>query len=364
MAFPGADFEMKWPAILFLEEVEDVSVSAGMDWQARIEILLEEAFAGPAARDQFRAASQRGILPGGGDGQDAFLNELLAAVPNLRLASEPRPYYPQRQSARSDLALGPAWLRREFIRFVGELHESGYLERSFPDGCVDDRDFVRIDKSDVLQERLGVADLWQLSQSEPTWDDDTFYGLIEVFHDLVARPRSRWFHDYSSCGWHYSNFALNPARQLYRWRLNRMLERSGTPLLLAEDGEDIGRLIATTDAGRADLTNRLLEDYDPTKADRVRHAVALFRARGASVEEKRSAVIAMAGILEDRRKLLKESLFRKDEGALFEIANEFSIRHRSEQQKSDYDPAFLDWIFWWYAATVELTNQIISRSGD
>jgi len=28
---------------------------------------------------------------------------------------------------------------------------------------------------------------------------------------------------------------------------------------------------------------------------------------------------------------------------------------------SECDPAFLDWIFWWYLGTVKLTNRIISR---
>lgn len=43
------------------------------------------------------------------------------------------------------------------------------------------------------------------------WDEDTFYGLIEVIHDLVARPRERSWHDYGRCGWHYSEFAVVPA---------------------------------------------------------------------------------------------------------------------------------------------------------
>ncbi len=28
-----------------------------------------------------------------------------------------------------------------------------------------------------------------------------------------------------------------------------------------------------------------------------------------------------------------------------------------------YDEAFLDWIFWWYLGTVELTNRLINRDG-
>jgi hypothetical protein len=66
-------------------------------------------------------------------------------------------------------------------------------------------------------------------------------------------------------------------------------------------------------------------------------------------------------VLEERRALLKGVLYSGDEGALFEIANKFAIRHEGERQKSEYDPVFLDWIFWWYLATIELTDRVIAR---
>jgi hypothetical protein len=77
------------------------------------------------------------------------------------------------------------------------------------------------------------------------------------------------------------------------------------------------------------------------------------------VESKRSAIVTLAGILEERRALLKDQL-GKDEGALFEIANRYDLRHRKADPRGDYDEAFLDWIFWWYLATVDLTNRLIA----
>lgn len=61
----------------------------------------------------------------------------------------------------------------------------------------------------------------------------------------------------------------------------------------------------------------------PATVDRVQQAIALFRSRTASVEERRSAVTTLAGILEERRSLLKPKFLTKDEGALFTIANQF-----------------------------------------
>ena len=59
--------------------------------------------------------------------------------------------------------------------------------------------------------------------------------------------------------------------------------------------------------------------------------------------------------------MIKKELLSKDEGALFQIANQFDIRHRGADQQRDYEEAYLDWIFWWYLGTVELTDRLLAR---
>ena len=218
----------------------------------------------------------------------------------------------------------------------------------------------------MLEARLGLPGLWPLQPEN--WDEDSFYGLIEVFHDLAVRPRERDFHSFNGCGWHYSVFNTDTGRALYRWRINRLLERAGLRLRLAESGEDTGRLVHVTDPGRAELLDRMLTADRPGDETgvtaRVRHAISLFRRRDTTEHDKRSAVIALAGILEERRELIRSDLGRKDEGALFTLANEFAIRHQRRGQQGDYDPAFLDWIFWWYLATIELTDRLLARQAS
>jgi hypothetical protein len=157
------------------------------------------------------------------------------------------------------------------------------------------------------------------------------------------------------------HFATRPARRLYRWRVNRLLADSDLGLRLAEDGEDLGRLVRVEPTGLEDLPERAVQGAGPETVDRVQHAIALFRARAATLEERRSAVITLAGILEERRSLLKVELLSKDETALFQIANQFAVRHQRADQRGDYEPAFLDWLFWWYLDTVQLTNQLLAR---
>lgn len=71
--------------------------------------------------------------------------------------------------------------------------------------------------------------------------------------------------------------------------------------------------MAVTDDARAGLVSAVVERGD-ANGDRVRHALALFRAREASEHDKRSAIVT------------------------------------------------LDWVFWWYLATVELSDRLIERT--
>lgn len=249
-------------------------------------------------------------------------------------------------------------MQRDWAWLVEDLRDRGYLERVARSGCVDAPAPPADEVLDAeIKQRLGVSGLWPLHPGD--WDPDTFYSCIEVVHDLVARPRHRLLH--SRCGWHYSGFALEPARVLYRWHIDRLLARNGVNLQLAAEGEDAGRLVRTAGDDRDDLVSRALHSPDSGVRDDVEHAIALFRSRTATTAERRSAVVALAGILERRRPLLKSELLAKDAGALFHIANEFDIRHRDKSQQSDYDPVFLDWLFWWYLATVELTDRLLAR---
>ncbi|WP_319071827.1 hypothetical protein [Streptomyces europaeiscabiei] len=370
MSLDLSNYELLWPTALFVSEGERILRSTG-SWQDRAKWLLTEALAGTTAVADFEdlpnhtaptadpwatTATGRGIKGAVMDQHEWFTN-LINRAPELRHAVAPRPYWPQRHG--NGLAHDGSTARdtrRDFARLIGEFTDSGYLVEVFREECVDD-DSELPDASDVIDRRLGIPDLWPLTPQ--TWDENTFYGLIEVFHDLVSRPRTRHYHSYSGCGWHYSEFHNGPARVLYRWKVNQLLREAGIEYELAAEGEDLGRLVAVTDDARSALVHRALNDSAPDITTRIRHAIALFRGRDTSAESKRSAIVTLAGVLEERRALIKEQVGKPDEGALFEIANRYDLRHRRADQRGDYDEAFLDWIFWWYLATVELTNRLI-----
>ncbi|MGW1438712.1 hypothetical protein ACWD7M_26150 [Streptomyces griseus] len=374
MSLDLSNYELRWPVPLFASEGERVLRVPNRWWEDQAVWLLTEAFAGTTVVADFEELPIRpapsddpwaSTTPGWGErqGRDKrdWLTELVGRALELRRAVDPRPYWPQRQGrGLSHDGSTPRDSRRDFERIISDFADNGYLVEAFGEECVDDSTELP-DASRVIERRLGIPGLWPLTPA--AWDEDTFFGLIEVFHDLVSRPRTRRYHSYSGCGWHHSEFHNGPARILYRSKVNELLREAGIEYELAAEGEDLGRLVAITDDARSALVHQALTGSAPDITARVRHAVALFRGRDAAAESKRSAIVTLAGILEERRALLKDQL-GKDEGALFEIANRYDLRHRKADQRGDYDEAFLDWIFWWYLGTVELTNRLIaSRIG-
>ncbi|MEU6559100.1 hypothetical protein [Nocardia nova] len=396
----GSDYVLRWPRELFVLEAKAILATAPprgsnprrSEWTDSVALLLTEAFVADTPRNDFDNLTGGTTGFGSSTKQDdpwedpwdmpdsparspkredperTFLEELVAAAPQLAEHHAPKPYYSQR-AAKANSARPPAerdldGAKRAWRTAVRDLQQRGYLSSVAPEPCVDDNS-VYANPDEILdaliEDRLGKKALWSSPGSE--WDESTFYDLVEVFHDLVSRPRRGRYHSWDNCGWHWMAFTPRPAQILYRWTVNRLLERHGISLRLAKSGEDAGRLVREDDT-RATLVDAALATPDPARRASVAHAVALFRSRSSGVDEKRSACVALAGLLEERRDLLKTELLSADEGALFQIANKFAIRHRRADQQGDYDPAYLDWLFWWYLATIELSDKLLAAQSD
>lgn len=330
------DYALRWPRQLFKNETtrllnDRARITA---WSERCSLLLEDAFVNLTPRDDFNSAdlgghdpSSTGLSPAGLGAGQQFMVALLRRADSLREVGMRAPYYSQRRAGVSGNLLTLRTAVHEFGRLISDLEGRGYLEKAFGKDCVDDP--TDIDPSEVIASELGVQGLWPLPLQRMGVDQDLFLDIVEVFHDLVAAPRSRTVHPYAGCGYHHGDFSAGLGRAVYRWSVNRILSRTAFGLRLAEEGEDRGRLVAVTDDVRTELAHRMAERSDDSTGDVVRHALALFRGRDAGEHERRSACIALAGVLEERRGLLKDRLFKKDEGALFRLANDFGIRHQN-----------------------------------
>jgi hypothetical protein len=296
------------------------------------------------------------------------VSELVRRANELRTPDMRRPYFSRRNSSSppADKPIGePEWAdaKARFSTFVGRWRAIGYFGEERPGGCVDVDDEMDVD----LVERL--VDLYEqlpppLTYTETDgWSDDEFCDLIELLHDLAARPRNRHYHDYGNCGYHYSDHALRTGQMLYRIRVNELLATTNLPFRLATEGEDVGRLVTITDDSRAELLVRAAQQPTTRLTDQVSHAIALYRSRQSTREDKVSAIRELMAVLEpDRYTVLKGTPAEKDNESLFLIANRYAIRHNKETELRDYSQAFLDWMFWAALAMVELCREMKAES--
>jgi hypothetical protein len=345
----GPDYGLRWPPDLFVPEAQRV-LDLGNPDAARI-LLLDALRNGGEVLDVYR------------NSLDA-LEALLDHADVFRLETDRTPYWSERTKGAGvgGGSLEISGVARRVVKVIQDLYNRGYFDRDLPFDCVDLPDRYR-DPGDYIEEHTGRVDLWPLRDSALAADADALFDVIEVFHDVAARPVDGSYHSWNECGWHYRIFNGELGRRIYRWAINRILDQSAFSYRLADDGEDIGRLVAVADEAREDLVASMLHRSGPSQ-DRVQHAISLFRMRGSTRDDKRSAVRSLADVLEDRRSELKTSLMTKDEAALFQIANQFDIRHHNASQRPDYDPAFLDWVFWWYLATIELIDRLIAEQAE
>jgi hypothetical protein len=276
-----------------------------------------------------------------------------------------RLYWSQRQGRRSAVLRADETMDR-FVSVVDRLDKTHALwSEAFgvgcPDGVGDPSETASDQIEHLVGRRIGPTGAWPLQSSRGSWTSEDFFDIAEVLHDLAAWPSTWDGHNYGGCVGHPGGFSPACGQALYRWEVNDVLAESDLGVRLAGSGEDRGRIVVAAADGLDTAIESALERPPEDSRDEVIHAIALFRSRHRDPATMRSSVVTLAGVLEKHRDLLKTELLSKDEGALFEIANSFDLRHRRADQRTDYDPAFLEWLFHWYLATVALVRRLLDQ---
>jgi hypothetical protein len=213
---------------------------------------------------------------------------------------------------------------------------------------------------DVAEEMRSLRGEWD---SELQQEEDKLFDLIEYFHGHVSEgikddAEGSFFHSYGECGWHYGAFDPAPAQAVFRERMNRSLMNYRGGFRINEDGQ----IEHTADEGLDQLIDAVLPAKDPDIARRVASAIALYRNRGRTEEDLRLAVRELVDALEKLRPVMKAEMLQGDEGALFNIANNFTIRHLRENEKGNYDSAIWhQWMFYVNLSTIHVITRLMNR---
>jgi hypothetical protein len=245
------------------------------------------------------------------------------------------------------------------------LDNEGFFSEVFGYVCVDSGPSGGLageDPAAFMDRHTYLQDMWPLrTKFKEGMDEVTLFTMIEFLHDFISKPdtKNTRFHTWSECGYHYDKWEKKPGQQRWRDELNPQLRNYGEGFELGEKGE-IQRI------GNAGLSELMTDTVtaasagDVTDGAKVVRAVAKFRSGRATKEDQREAVRELADVLENHRPKVKDVL-TKDEAALFNVANNFGIRHHKPGQMTDYGPEMLTWIFHAYLASCWLVLDLKKR---
>lgn len=245
-------------------------------------------------------------------------------------------------------------LRRLVFSALDELFERYYFQQAFGYVCVDAGvvpGLVGRDPDAWFLRTLHRDDIWPYREKGNQYDADSLLDVLEALHDLVSEPVHGRYHDFASCGWHYSTFDQANGQEEFRNLINPALSRYEQPLQMTSGGEII---VLGPEEFRPLLDAPLPAGAEPDLvATRTHDAIGMFRRRNSTKTERRQAVRELADVLEVLRSDIKTAMLPKDERELFWLANGFAIRHNNREQRRDYDDAiWLSWAFWVYLATI------------
>lgn len=256
-------------------------------------------------------------------------------------------------------------LRRLFSDAYNEFENNGYFQEYFGYFCVDASPNQVAGKLgenvDAQIYRLLRKDhLWPIGMFITTYSEDDLFDIIEFLYDHISRPikKDNDYHSWNQCGWHYSEFNKDAGQNEFIEKMNEILADYETGFEMDKNG-----LILVKD--ESGLANIYLANIPTDREDiktKVDLAVQKYRESRSSLEMRRIAIRELADILEILRPEAKQHLNSKDDDALFNIANNFSIRHANDKQKIGYDrDIWYSWMFYFYLATVHALLRIKER---
>lgn len=196
--------------------------------------------------------------------------------------------------------------------------------------------------------------------------EDHIFDVLEFLHDHISKPGA-WVGMTTETGWNYYDYESYDdveGQSEFREHVNSFLCDYKSGFELTADG-----VILALGAGTLQqILYAEVEPYDERNVDtRVRNAIRKWRNRNLDMTERRQAIREIADVFEwlKKSKKLEKVLNRKDEAALFDIANNFAIRHHNPKQKGDYDDTiWYSWMFHFYLATYHAVIRLLKRGEE
>jgi len=223
------------------------------------------------------------------------------------------------------------------------------------------------DIPDGIRHEAAVAltfELFPLAEwAEPDVTEDHIFDALEFLHDYASKPDG-WVKKHTDSGYYYydyENYDDEAGRLEFRQKCNGFLADYKSGYEMADDGTIQSRGAD----GLQHILNADIIPFDEANVDsKVRRAISKWKGRHVTEADRLACIRELADVFEwlKKAKGLTSVLDRKDEDAIFDIANRFAIRHHNPDQKGNYDkPIWYSWVFHFYLATYHASVRLLLK---
>lgn len=252
-------------------------------------------------------------------------------------------------------------LKKLFLVTYNKLNSDGYFQKYFgincEDGYIPGELGEEIDA--IVFVNLRKDNLYPIYQNLPNYTEDDFFDIIEFLHDHCSKGLNGHYHSWNNCGYHYEEFNDIEGQKHYREMLNPILREYKEGFEISDSGE----ILILSDNGLSNLFEADIPTNDKDNiSNKINSAILKFRRHKSTLDDRREAIRELADVLEFLRPAIKQHLNRKDENDIFNIANNFGIRHHNKDQQTEYDKAiWYSWIFYYYLATLHAVLRMTNK---
>lgn len=245
-----------------------------------------------------------------------------------------------------------------------DLIDNGYLEEWFGYTCVDTGHVQgkggRFPERNLMRS-LGRVYEWPPEMAEQEWSEDAIFDFWEFLYTHVSLPiqGTGRYHSWNECGWHDREYDSQAGQRYLRSEATAILAKYGNGWCISEDGH----IVELAPLGLGNIIDSPISKNAPEKLrELVQVAVDKFRRRGATKNDRLDAVRTLGDAFEENRAALKTVVGTQDTTDLFNILNNFGIRHHNKTQKSNYDAIWLTALFYHYLTMIHTFIHLSQRS--
>lgn len=252
-------------------------------------------------------------------------------------------------------------LKQLFLMSYKILDRGGYFQKYFGIDCSDG--FIEGQLGDEINAyvfiNLRKENLFPVYTKLKDYNEDDFFDVLEFLHDHCSKGINGYYHNWNNCGHHYDEFNDSEGQKYFREIINPIIRDYKNGFEISENGE----ILILSDNGLSNLFDADIPTNDKENiSNRINSSIIKFRRHKSTLEDRKEAIRELADVLEFVRPEIKKHLDKKDENDIFNIANNFGIRHHNVDQKVNYDKGiWYSWIFYYYLATLHAILRISKK---